>query len=369
MVAKAWEQIDRINARATIGPRARARHRRRPDRPARRAARRASAATRSTCSTAPPTGRSRSSSRDLGATYHTTAVHGRRPARRTSSSRPRAPARSCSTRWPTTAPNGIVCLTGISSGGRAIELDAGDAEPHARARERRRLRLGQREPPPLRGGGRGARAAPTARWLERLITRRVPLDRWHEALDARAATTSRSSSSSAPPEPRLGTQLAELEACCPGSDGARRKELRLGVHSAQRFGGSGGLRSPRGRRENHVRKRLASLAALAAVAVLVPVAATDAATNDGSPNDPRAKAFVKEVSVDRVERHQQRLQQIATANGGTRDVFGTGYTASVDYVVARAARTRATTRRSRRSTSRSGRSRSCRSSTRSRRRR
>jgi len=82
-----------------------------------------------------------------------------------------------------------------------------------------------------------------------------------------------------------------------------------------------------------VRKRLASLAALAAVAVLVPVAASDAAQNDGSPNDPRAKAFVKEVSVDRVERHQQRLQQIATANGGTRDVFGTGYTASLDYVV------------------------------------
>ena len=82
-----------------------------------------------------------------------------------------------------------------------------------------------------------------------------------------------------------------------------------------------------------MRKRLASLAALAAVAVLVPVAATDAATNDGSPNDPRAKAFVKEVSVDRVERHQQRLQEIATANGGTRDVFHTGYTKSLDYVV------------------------------------
>ena len=82
-----------------------------------------------------------------------------------------------------------------------------------------------------------------------------------------------------------------------------------------------------------MRKRLASLAALAAVAVLVPVAASDAAQNDGSPNDPRAKAFVKEVSVDRVERHQQRLQEIATANGGTRDVFGTGYTASLDYVV------------------------------------
>ena len=78
---------------------------------------------------------------------------------------------------------------------------------------------------------------------------------------------------------------------------------------------------------------------------------------------------MKEVSVDRVERHQQRLQEIATANGGTRDVFGTGYTASVDYVVRRARERRLQPARSRRSTSRSGRRRSCRSSTRSRRRR
>jgi Zn-dependent M28 family amino/carboxypeptidase len=75
------------------------------------------------------------------------------------------------------------------------------------------------------------------------------------------------------------------------------------------------------------------MVALAAVLALVPAAAASAQTNDGSPNDPRAKAFVREVSVDRVERHQQRLQDIADANGGTRDVLGTGYTASVDYVV------------------------------------
>lgn len=59
----------------------------------------------------------------------------------------------------------------------------------------------------------------------------------------------------------------------------------------------------------------------------------DRAGEDGSPNDPRARAFVREVSDDRVERHQQRLQEIATANGGTRIVDGPGYTASVDYVV------------------------------------
>ena len=83
-----------------------------------------------------------------------------------------------------------------------------------------------------------------------------------------------------------------------------------------------------------MRKSQASLAVLAAVAVMSPAAtATAQGRNDGSPSDPRAKAFVKEVSVDRVERHQERLQDIADANGGSRNVFGTGYTASVDYVV------------------------------------
>jgi Zn-dependent M28 family amino/carboxypeptidase len=79
-------------------------------------------------------------------------------------------------------------------------------------------------------------------------------------------------------------------------------------------------------------RRLTPLVALAAIAVLVPAGAASA-QRDGSPDDPRAKAFVREVSVDRVEHHQQRLQQIATANGGTRDVFGPGYTGSLNYVV------------------------------------
>jgi Zn-dependent M28 family amino/carboxypeptidase len=82
-----------------------------------------------------------------------------------------------------------------------------------------------------------------------------------------------------------------------------------------------------------VSKRFASAAAIAAAFALVPATAASAQDNDGSPNDPRAKAFVREVSVDRVERHQQRLQEIADANEGTRVVFGGGYTDSVDYVV------------------------------------
>jgi Zn-dependent M28 family amino/carboxypeptidase len=83
-----------------------------------------------------------------------------------------------------------------------------------------------------------------------------------------------------------------------------------------------------------MRSRMASAAAWAAALTLaVPVAAQAAGRNDGSPNDPRAKAFVKAVSVDRVTRHQRKLQEIADANGGTRVVTGPGYTASVDYVV------------------------------------
>jgi hypothetical protein len=80
-------------------------------------------------------------------------------------------------------------------------------------------------------------------------------------------------------------------------------------------------------------KRHARAAALAALLALVPTTAASAAPSRGGPDDPRAKKFVREISVDRVERHQARLQQIADANQGTRNVFGTGYTASVDYVV------------------------------------
>jgi Zn-dependent M28 family amino/carboxypeptidase len=86
-----------------------------------------------------------------------------------------------------------------------------------------------------------------------------------------------------------------------------------------------------------VRKQTAAAAMVAAAIALVPATAEAKKGNarDGSPRDPRAQQFVREVSVDRIERHQQRLQQIADANGGTRVVTGPGYTASVDYVVRR----------------------------------
>ena len=80
-----------------------------------------------------------------------------------------------------TAANGIVCLTGISSGGHDITLDAGvlnrtivlendlvfgSVNANRRHYEAAAAALAQAD--------RG--------WLERLITRRVPLDRWREAL-------------------------------------------------------------------------------------------------------------------------------------------------------------------------------------------
>jgi glucose 1-dehydrogenase len=82
------------------------------------------------------------------------------------------------------APGGIVCLTGISSGGRAIDVDAtgvnrqmvlendvvfGTVNANRRHYE----------------DGATALARADRGWLARVITRRVPLDRWAEALDRR----------------------------------------------------------------------------------------------------------------------------------------------------------------------------------------
>ena len=82
-----------------------------------------------------------------------------------------------------------------------------------------------------------------------------------------------------------------------------------------------------------VRKRTASVVALAAAVALVPAAGASARRTMGARTIRAPRRSSGRSTVDRVERHQQRLQDIADANGGTRDVFGTGYTASVDYVV------------------------------------
>jgi glucose 1-dehydrogenase len=77
--------------------------------------------------------------------------------------------------------NGIICLTGISSGGAAVPVDVGALN--------RDLVLENNVVFGSVNGNRrhfeqavAALAKADRAWLERLITRRVPLDRWQEAL-------------------------------------------------------------------------------------------------------------------------------------------------------------------------------------------
>ena len=180
VVAKAWEQIDRINARATIEPR------------------------HVLITGAGPIGLlaalladqrgyevhvlDRASDgpkpdlvRALGATYHAGSVHDVDTPPDIIIEATGA-AEVVLDAIGHTAPNGIVCLTGISSGGRTIGLDAGELN--------RTLVL---ENDVVFGSvnanrrhyeaAAAALAAAERPWLERLITRRVPLDRWSEALE------------------------------------------------------------------------------------------------------------------------------------------------------------------------------------------
>ncbi len=83
-----------------------------------------------------------------------------------------------------TAPAGVVCLTGVSPAGRTIEVDASglnrtmvlenDVVFGSVNANRRHYELGAE-----------ALARADAAWLGRLVTRRVPLERWAEALERR----------------------------------------------------------------------------------------------------------------------------------------------------------------------------------------
>lgn len=81
-------------------------------------------------------------------------------------------------------PGGIVCLTGVSSGGRAIPVDVGTLNRElvlennvivgsVNANRRHYQQAAE------------ALAKADRAWLDRLITRQVPLDRWQEALERR----------------------------------------------------------------------------------------------------------------------------------------------------------------------------------------
>ena len=156
VVAKAWEQIDRILERATIGPR------------------------RVLVTGAGPIGllaalltaqrgyelhvldRATEGPKPelveaLGGTYHHDGVAAVEPKPDIIIEATGAGVVVLDALWHT-AENGIVCLTGVSAGGHRVPLRPRAPQPRARAPERPRLRHGQREPPPLRRGGRGARA-------------------------------------------------------------------------------------------------------------------------------------------------------------------------------------------------------------------
>jgi threonine dehydrogenase-like Zn-dependent dehydrogenase len=118
---------------------------------------------------------------DLGATYHSTPVLDVDPApdiivEATGVSQVVLDAMSH------TGANGIVCLTGISSGGHSVDLDAGMLNRTLVLEND--LVFGS-----VNANRRHYEAAAEAlaradqAWLERLITRRVPLDRWREALE------------------------------------------------------------------------------------------------------------------------------------------------------------------------------------------
>jgi glucose 1-dehydrogenase len=84
----------------------------------------------------------------------------------------------------TTGPDGIVCLTGVSSAGRTLTID-----PGALNRElvlENELVFGT-----VNANRRHDQAAAAGlakadqSWLERLVSRRVPLERWSDALQRR----------------------------------------------------------------------------------------------------------------------------------------------------------------------------------------
>lgn len=82
-------------------------------------------------------------------------------------------------------PNGIVCLTGVSSGGRTIPVDTGALNRELVLENNvvfgtvnaNRLHYDQAAAALLRAD---------ADWLDRLITRSVPLERWPDALERRS---------------------------------------------------------------------------------------------------------------------------------------------------------------------------------------
>jgi glucose 1-dehydrogenase len=179
IVAKAWEQIDRLLGRATIGPErvlvtgagpigllaALLAHQRGYE---------------VTVLDRAAEGPKPELARDLGAVYTTGSVAELDPApdiivEATGASQVVLDAMTH------TGANGIVCLTGISTGGHEIGLDAGDLNRRIVLENDLVFGSVNANKRHYEAAAQALAAADNA-WLERLITRRVPLDRWHDAL-------------------------------------------------------------------------------------------------------------------------------------------------------------------------------------------
>ena len=182
VLAKAWEQIERIRSARLRRARTGTDHRRGADRPAGGADGQCSAASTLMCSTAPSPASSPSSCARSGAGYHTGSI-----------------AEVCEDAEPDvivectgvaqlvvdamryTAPGAIVCLTGVAPS-RSLSVDVGEINNEIVLENdvvfgsvnanRRHFEQAA-----------AALSAADRDWLGRLITRSVPLERWQEALD------------------------------------------------------------------------------------------------------------------------------------------------------------------------------------------
>ena len=83
-----------------------------------------------------------------------------------------------------TAPNGIVCLLGVSASGRMQEIDLGSVNRNIVLENHVVFGSVNANRSHYEAATRALAAADRS-WLSRLITRRVPLERWEEALDRR----------------------------------------------------------------------------------------------------------------------------------------------------------------------------------------
>ena len=120
----------------------------------------------------------------LGATYHSGELDDAREARARHRDRMHRRAAPSSRRCcPHVAPDSVICLAGVGAvAPRRVRHRA--VQPQHGAQQRHRVRQRERQPAPLRRWPPTRSRAPTAAGSSRLITRRVPLARFAEALRA-----------------------------------------------------------------------------------------------------------------------------------------------------------------------------------------